>query len=132
MDIIEKAREFATKKHKGMFRKNSVTPYITHPERVADLLDNNELKVIAWLHDILEDTHTTYEEIVAEFGETIARDVRTLTHCDTETYDDYIERISTSPFMRQVKVADIVANLTDDPTEKQIRKYVKALQIMSK
>ena len=89
--ITDKALEFARKKHKGQMRKNN-TPveYITHPINVANLVKkyaNNkenidDLVSSAYLHDTLEDTNTTYKELICNFGNLISNLVKELTNND--------------------------------------------------
>lgn len=89
--ITNKALEFAREKHKGQIRKNN-TPveYITHPINVANLVKkyaNNkenidDLVSSAYLHDTLEDTNTTYEELICNFGNIISNLVKELTNND--------------------------------------------------
>jgi len=130
-EFLEKAKQFATEKHKTQFRRDGVTPYIVHPEKVASLLYSNCDKTIAWLHDTIEDTETTYEEIEQMFGLGIAHSVLGLTHKKGETYFNYIRRIRNDNDVIAIKIADIVANLTDKPSEKQIKKYTTALNILA-
>ncbi|MCF7923663.1 MAG: RelA/SpoT family protein, partial [Candidatus Izimaplasma sp.] len=82
LQLIRRAFEYAKKKHEGQFRK-SKEPYIIHPRDVAITLAEYEVDpntiVAGLLHDILEDTDTTYEEIKSEFGEEIADIVEGLT-----------------------------------------------------
>lgn len=77
MDLIEKAIVFATKAHDGQKRKSTDIPYITHPYAVGMLLlrENCSEEVVAagLLHDTLEDTAITYDELLAEFGEQVAK-----------------------------------------------------------
>ncbi len=57
MTIIEIAENIARKVHQGQFRRDGITPYIVHPERVARRLsEDSEAQAVAWLHDVLEDT----------------------------------------------------------------------------
>lgn len=89
--ITDKALEFAREKHKGQMRKNN-TPveYITHPINVANLVKkyaNNkenidDLVSSAYLHDTLEDTNTTYKELICNFGNLISNLVKELTNND--------------------------------------------------
>ena len=89
--ITNKALEFAREKHKGQIRKNN-TPveYITHPINVANLVKkyaNNAVNIddlvsSAYLHDTLEDTNTTYEELICNFGNLISNLVKELTNND--------------------------------------------------
>ena len=89
--ITDRALEFAREKHKGQMRKNN-TPveYITHPINVANLVKkyaNNkenidDLVSSAYLHDTLEDTNTTYKELICNFGNLISNLVKELTNND--------------------------------------------------
>lgn len=76
-DIIEKAIVFASKKHKGQIRKDGF-PYIIHPLRVSEIVRKykkshkiNELMAAAVFHDTLEDTDTTIDELMENFGELV-------------------------------------------------------------
>jgi (p)ppGpp synthase/HD superfamily hydrolase len=81
---IHKAYEFAKAKHAGQKRKNSNLDYFTHPKYVAriveQIISNEKLVSVALLHDVLEDTDTTYDELVDIFGEEIAGLVYELTN----------------------------------------------------
>jgi len=70
--LLKKAKEFDTTKHEGQKRKFGGQPYIVHPEAVADIITkfqgNTKLQIVAWLHDTLEDTNTSIEELTNEFG----------------------------------------------------------------
>lgn len=72
-NLIDKAILFATKAHKNVMRKGSNLPYILHPLEtgviVSTLTDDETIIAAAILHDVLEDTDTTYEELKAEFGD---------------------------------------------------------------
>lgn len=84
MSLIVQATEFATKKHDGQVRKFNGEPYIEHPKRVAwkvfEITHNDELTAAAVLHDTLEDTDTSLEELVSVFGNKIAYLVMDLTN----------------------------------------------------
>ncbi len=73
--LVEKAYSYASDKHKYQTRQSG-EPYLTHPVHVANIIADLELDVqaicAALLHDVVEDTEASYEDIVAEFGETIA------------------------------------------------------------
>lgn len=75
-DLIKKASDFATLKHKGQIRIFGKIPYISHPSAVADLVTkyggSAEMIAAAWLHDTLEDTDTTEEELREKFGDKVA------------------------------------------------------------
>ena len=78
--MIFKAIEFAAKAHSGQYRKKTKIPYIVHPLAVADILiEHNcpdEVVIAAVLHDTVEDTHVTLDDIKVHFGEKIAALVR--------------------------------------------------------
>ena len=75
-ELIDKAITYATKHHEGVSRKGKKIPYILHPLEamsvVATITDDNELIAAAALHDLIEDTDVTYDDIKLEFGKRIA------------------------------------------------------------
>jgi len=112
--MISSAENLARRLHKGQFRRDGKTPYITHPEAVASKFKHPILVDIAWLHDILEDT-TVY---VA------------LTKLPNENYLYYLERVKKNSLAVLVKIEDIKHNLSDDPTPNQKNKYLLALEVL--
>lgn len=136
-DIVKAADEYAARKHEGQVDKAGV-PYINHPRAVAAKLDSDVEKAVALLHDTVEDTDATVEEIKEVFGEEIADAVEVLTHPKDEPYMDYIRRIWTNRLARDVKLADLEHNmdlsrLKGKVTEKdleRVEKYKKARQIL--
>lgn len=74
---LNEAIAFAAERHKGQVRKSSVTPYIMHPLEVAaiiaSLTDDEEIMIAGLLHDTVEDTDTTPQEITERFGERVAQ-----------------------------------------------------------
>lgn len=128
------ASSIARAAHAGQFRRDGVTPYITHPEAVAKSLEGENPDVIAaaWLHDVLEDTEVTISELKnAGIPVRVIEAVALLTRWDGQSYEDYLHWITQDEIARKVKVADIQHNLSDAPTEKQIAKYGKALLILA-
>ena len=89
-DIDEQARQFAEMAHKGICRKGTATPYMTHLEETADIVrtltDNKKVIAAAYLHDVLEDTDYTAAEIEELFGKEVARLV------ESETENKYHDR----------------------------------------
>lgn len=136
-DIVKAADEYAARKHEGQVDKAGV-PYINHPRAVAAKLDSDVEKAVALLHDTVEDTDATVEEIKEVFGEEIADAVEVLTHPKDEPYMDYIRRIWTNRLARDVKLADLEHNmdlsrLNGNVTEKdleRVEKYKKAREIL--
>jgi (p)ppGpp synthase/HD superfamily hydrolase len=78
LDLIDRARAFATAAHAGQLRKFVGTPYVAHPIEIAAIVASvpgatPEMIQAALLHDVVEDTPVTLEEIRGEFGEDVAR-----------------------------------------------------------
>jgi (p)ppGpp synthase/HD superfamily hydrolase len=132
--------EFSTRAHAGQTRKFTGTPYITHPIAVAsiakdivdsDWIDNSLLEKVALLHDVLEDTDVTYEELLEVFGGEVAGCVRILTKIPSETYLQAILRAKKNPITRIVKYADNVHNSSDLKPGCPKDKYEMSMYILS-
>lgn len=128
-EIISKAREIAEKAHQGQYRKDGKTPYIVHPERVAAKLSGESDIVIAtaWAHDSIEDGGKEVDDLIKTLPSDVITAIVALTKASNESYSLYLERVKANPIARKVKVADILDNLSDDPSPRQIVKYAKAL-----
>jgi (p)ppGpp synthase/HD superfamily hydrolase len=113
---------FATRAHSGQTRFDG-SPYILHPIAVAEMVDRwasqegNDLEtaqIVSLLHDTVEDTDVTIEEIKEKFGSEVARHVNTLTRRKTDRYVDYIGKIAiVGGIVRAVKLADLTHNMSD-------------------
>jgi (p)ppGpp synthase/HD superfamily hydrolase len=92
MSLKERAIQFATAAHAGQVRKLSNEPYIVHPLQVAKTLEEagfcEELVIAALLHDTVEDTDTTIEQIEKEFGPKVAHFVSAHTEDKTKTWEE--------------------------------------------
>lgn len=90
--ILRKAADFAAKAHEGTFRKGSRIPYIYHPMEVAlivaQMTDDREVIAAAYLHDVLEDTSVTQEDIQEAFGSRILSLVQAETEDKTRTWQE--------------------------------------------
>ena len=127
------AKEIAIRAHEGQFRRDGVTPYWKHPERVAARLSGDDkAQAVAWLHDVLEDTEETEESLArAGLPNEIIEAVVLLTKTPMASYLDYIIGIRDNRLARKVKIQDMLDNLSDTPTENQIIKYSKGLLILN-
>ncbi len=127
------AEKIARKAHEGQFRRDGVTPYITHPEAVVKMLEGSHREVIdaAWLHDVLEDTNVTVP-ILSDKGMSwrVIDAVIALTRELGESYENFIVRAHKNPIARKVKIADIMHNLSCEPTKRQRTRYLLALQTL--
>ncbi len=135
--LLKKAEDIATVAHKGQFDRCGVE-YINHPRTVASYVDNPKEKIVAWLHDTIEDTDITEADLRPVFGDEITDAVVALTKTEGEDYFDYISRVIKNPLSARVKIADLTHNMKPDriphPTEedqKRMEKYKKAYGIVS-
>lgn len=127
------AIQIATEAHKGQTRFDKVTPYITHPLRVAEMFPGEMvgLKEIAVLHDVLEDTKTTSQDLLKQgVSPWVVTAVVALTKLPGEDYMVYLARVKQNQQAAQVKVRDILDNLSDTPTPNMVKKYVSALKFL--
>lgn len=120
MEMIDKAYDFAREKHKNQRRKVSGLPYILHIYDVCQILLNNgaspDALIVGALHDTVEDTDTTLDEIYAEFGSEIAYMVDILTEKKSMPYEHRKNlqaiKVRNAPLdVKMVKCADLLANM---------------------
>ncbi|MBR4378837.1 MAG: HD domain-containing protein [Prevotella sp.] len=138
MPLFDKAVEIATKAHEGQTDKSG-KPYIGHVMRVAQRCKTQKSKVIALLHDVIEDTPITPDELKAEgIPADIVEAVLTLSRRQDEPYEEYINRVAPHPLCREVKIADLEDNmdirrLTEIGESDVIRlkKYLKAWKTLT-
>jgi guanosine-3',5'-bis(diphosphate) 3'-pyrophosphohydrolase len=116
---VHKAMNFAIEKHGEQKRKYTNAPYWNHLAEVAGLCsafyDDYISISVAWLHDVLEDTQTTEDELISEFGPHIAYGVRMLSDTEagnrTERKRIARERLSKCPsWVQNIKLCDIISN----------------------
>lgn len=117
-DIVTKAREFAKEKHGNTLDDSGLNFFTAHPNVVAlviDLVTNGKdenLIAAAFLHDVIEDTDTTYEELVKEFNQDVADLVMEVTQeGEKDSHGYYFPRLKTQRGI-VLKFADRLSNLT--------------------
>ena len=105
------ALELAVEKHKNQTDKAG-NPYILHPLHVMENVNSKEGKIIAILHDIIEDTDVT-EDYLLKIGlsKRIVDAVVALTRSEDIDYQEYIKNLSTNPLAKEVKLADLEHNM---------------------
>lgn len=131
-ELETKALEIATSCHRGQTRRDGKTSYIEHPISVADKLRKNgessEVIAVGYLHDCGEDCGLTSEELRQEgFPEDVIEAFEAMTHKDGDSYVDYLKIVNQNEIAMKVKKQDILHNMSDGPTERQIVKYSLAL-----
>ncbi len=85
-------------------------PYIFHPYHLAKQMDSETVVCAALLHDVLEDTTVTEDELRRQFGDEITDAVVLLTHRNEDIYEDYLQRIKHNPIALAVKKANLAHN----------------------
>ena len=134
MGTLEKAMEIATRAHSGQLDKAG-NEYIGHPLRVMAMGQTMEEKILGVLHDVVEDSAWTFEQLAAEgFSARIIEALRCLTKLSpTEPYDKFITRIKHNPLAVAVKLNDLTDNMDirrlpylSDKDVKRLKKYLKA------
>ena len=135
----KKALKLCFEAHKNPTDKSGL-PYVFHPFHLAEQMTTEETTVVALLHDVVEDTHHTFDSLrEAGFGDDVLRPLALLTR-SAETEEDYlayVARIREDPVARAVKIADLThnADLTRLPTvtdkdRSRAAKYQKALMLL--
>ena len=137
-DLVKKADDFAAKAHSGQ-KDLAGSPYIDHPRTVAACVSGEKAKIVALLHDVVEDAWVSVNDIRVEFGDDIAEAVKVLTRPHGMPYMDYIEIVKSNDLAREVKLADLRHNMdlsrlpnVSDRDIKRVKKYKKAYDILSK
>lgn len=117
--VQERAYELAKEYHQGQVDKMQVH-YICHIEAVADGVDTIEQKIVALLHDILEDTACTREILFAEgIPAYLIDSVESMTRRSGESYQAFIERVAEDDIARLVKLSDLAHNYDADGSRLQ-------------
>ena len=139
----EQAKELCILAHKGQFRRDGITPYSTHPIAVAEMMNTDEEKIVAYLHDVIEDTDYNEQQIMEKlynnidtykhiYYQNIFFAITTLTKSSLIDYKNYIELISFNKLATKVKLADMFHNMSCNPSNKQKAKYLQAIPILLK
>lgn len=131
------AYQIACAAHAGQVDKGGA-PYIEHPTAVANMLTTEDEKIVAYLHDVVEDTPITLADLKAKgFSEVVLAAVDSMTKRAGEAYDTYLARLCANPLAVKVKIADMTHNSDitriQKPTQKdfaRIEKYKKTLELL--
>lgn len=139
--LTNKALKLAYQAHHGQFDQSGV-PYIFHPYHLAEQMTDEITVCVALLHDVIEDTPVTLEELEKEFPPVVTDALRLLTRDKETDYYDYVYAIGQNPVARAVKMADIAHNLDEtrlegsqnlvqEQREHYRRKYSRAWKILT-
>lgn len=127
-DLVQRAMQLASFAHRH--QKYGERPYVTHladvVARVKTITQDPEIIAAAWLHDIIEDTQTTYGDIERQFGTNVAKMVWAVTGVGQDRaakMANAIEKIAQTPGSELVKSADRLSNATASKDEKKMKLY---------
>ena len=138
-ELYDHALQIAVEAHREQ-KDKSGREYIMHPIRVAERCKDPRAKIVALLHDTIEDTNVTAEYLRCEgFPDEIINGVLSVTKREGETYDDFVRRAAENVIGREVKIADLEDNMdirrlkeiTDEDVAR-LRKYLRAWQYLIK
>ena len=107
--LVNKALRIAYDAHHGQVDKNGI-PYIFHPIHLAEQLDDEVSCCAALLHDVVEDTEVTMEQLAAVFPAEVINVLKLLTHEKDVEYFTYVRAIKENPIAVKIKLADIAHN----------------------
>ena len=115
-------------------------PYILHPVHLAEQMEDEISCAAALLHDVVEDTSGTMEELAQQFPKEVMEIVKLLTHTDDLDYLEYVKKIKTNPVAVKIKLADLThnsdtsrwaaANITEEKQQNLRSKYTQAREIL--
>ena len=139
--LTKKALRLCFDAHKEQTDKTGV-PYVFHPFHLAEQMTDEISTVCALLHDVVEDTEITLEDLSRMgFPAEVTDVLRLLTHDPAIPYFDYVRALSVNPIARKVKLADLAHNSDlsrmdaseiDDWARKRTQKYQTAIEMLSK
>lgn len=123
--------------HKDQVDKSGI-PYVYHPFHLAEQMDSEEAVIVALLHDVVEDTDYTIEDLIEMgFSKSVTDALKLMTHDETVPYMDYVAKIKPNPIARAVKLADLRHNsdisrleTVDDKALRRVQKYKEAIAFL--
>lgn len=134
----KKALRLCFEAHKNQLDKSGM-PYVFHPFHLAEQMETEETVVAALLHDVMEDTDYTAEDLKEMgFDGDILEALLLLTHQDGVDYMDYVKKIKSNPIAKAVKLADLTHNsdltrldTVDQKALERKEKYKKAIEFLT-
>ena len=134
---LERAIEIAARTHAGQVDKGGA-PYILHPLRVMLRVAPGAQQIVAVLHDVVEDSDVTFEDLEREgFAAEVIKGLRAVTKVEGESYEDFVARAARDPVGKAVKLADLMENSDlsriAEPSQKdleRVEKYGRAIRYL--
>ena len=136
-DMTKKAMKLCFEAHKEQVDKSGM-PYVFHPLNLAEQMHDEKTTIVALLHDVIEDTDYTFEDLRAGgFNNEIIEALRLMTHDDSVPYMEYVTAIKSNPIASAVKLADLEHNsdlsrldVIDEKALKRKEKYATAIALL--
>lgn len=136
-EVTKKAMLLCYEAHRGQTDKSGV-PYVFHPIHLAEQMRDEDTTVTALLHDVIEDTVYTFDDLVKMgFSENVITALKLLTHDKSVPYMEYVAKIKENPVAKAVKLADLAhnsdlsrLNSIDDKARSRIQKYEAAKKLL--
>ena len=137
-DTTKKAMKLCFQAHKDQTDKSGI-PYVFHPIHLAEQMVDEDTTVVALLHDVVEDTDYTIEDLIAMgFNERVISAIKLMTHAEGVPYMDYVAKIKENPIAKAVKLADLAHNsditrmdVVDEKAKARVAKYAQAIQLLN-
>ncbi len=133
----KKALKLCFEAHKEQLDESGM-PYVFHPFHVAEEMNDEETTIVALLHDVIEDTDYTLDDLRnMGFSNKVVEAVEVMTHLPEVSYEDYLRNIRRNPIAKKVKLADVRHNsdltrldVIDEKAEYWKKKYQFAYQVL--
>ena len=136
-ELTKKAMKFCFQAHKDQVDKSGI-PYVFHPIHLAEKMEDELTTVVALLHDVVEDTDYTFDDLrELGFPEAVVSTLMLLTHDADTPYLDYVARLKDHPAAKAVKLADLQHNsdlsrldTVDEKALARVEKYRQAIELL--
>lgn len=135
----KKALKLCFEAHKDQVDKSGM-PYVFHPFHLAEQMSDERSTIVALLHDVIEDTEYTFEDLrKMGFEHEVIEALVLMTHDDSVPYMTYVAAIKQNPIAKAVKLADLEHNsdlsrldIIDEKALKRKEKYATAIELLTK
>ena len=136
-EMTKRALALCFEAHKDQKDKSGL-PYVFHPFHLAEQMEDEDTTIVALLHDVIEDTEYTIEDLQkAGFTQNVISAIALMTHNPQMPYMEYVRAIKSNPIARAVKLADLRHNsdmtrldIITQRDEKRAQKYLDAIVIL--
>ena len=136
-EMTKRALALCFEAHKDQKDKSGL-PYVFHPFHLAEQMEDEDTTIVALLHDVIEDTEYTIEDLQkAGFSQNVISAIALMTHDPQVPYMEYVRAIKSNPIARAVKLADLRHNsdmtrldIITQRDEERAQKYLDAIVIL--